>query len=80
MTRKKNVDVLTHADASAMTFGVVDKDHTIDAAPLQRPAECKVYENVFGGASENGLILGKPSMESHILDVPHSVVRVSPPR
>lgn len=56
-------------------FGVVDKDHTIDTHRLALPQETKSLPDVFGGASENGIIVGRPGLASSILDVPYSIAK-----
>ncbi|KAJ8664027.1 hypothetical protein O0I10_000305 [Lichtheimia ornata] len=56
-------------------FGVVDKDHTIDTHRVAMPQEAKSLPDVFGGASENGIIVGRPGLASSILDVPYSIAR-----
>lgn len=56
-------------------FGVVDKDHTVDTHRVAMPQEAKSLPDVFGGASENGIIVGRPGLASSILDVPYSIAR-----
>ncbi|KAI9490806.1 hypothetical protein BDB00DRAFT_836199 [Zychaea mexicana] len=65
-----------HVAAEKLAFGVVDQDHTIDAKPLQISDTPKVLSDVFGAASENGVIVGRPGLSSQILDVPYSVVKL----
>ncbi|KAI7852046.1 hypothetical protein BDC45DRAFT_485714 [Circinella umbellata] len=75
MKRRASDNVLVPAEK--MIFGVVDKDHTIDAKPIQLPDTPKVLLDVFGGASENGIIVGRPGLASQILDVPYSVAKLN---
>ena len=75
MKRRASDDV--HIPAEKMVFGVVYQDHTIDAKPIQLPDTPKVLLDVFGGASENGVIVGRPGLASQILDVPYSVAKLN---
>lgn len=57
-----------------IVFGVSSKDYTIDAAPVKIPNEATVILDVFGGVSENGVIVGRSKIASELLDVPFSKV------
>ncbi|KAI9264580.1 hypothetical protein EDC94DRAFT_539242 [Helicostylum pulchrum] len=57
-----------------IVFGVSSKDHTIDAAPVKIPKGASVISDVFGGVSENGVIVGRSNIPSEVLDVPFSKV------
>lgn len=57
-----------------IVFGVSSKDYTIDAAPVKIPTEASVVSDVFGGVSENGVIVGRSNIPSEVLDVPFSKV------
>ncbi|KAI9333227.1 hypothetical protein BD770DRAFT_402908 [Pilaira anomala] len=57
-----------------IVFGVSGKDYTIDAAPVKIPTEASVVSDVFGGVSENGVVVGRSNIPSEVLDVPFSKV------
>lgn len=57
-----------------IVFGVSSKDYTIDAAPVKIPEETLVIPGIFGGVSENGVIVGRSEIASELLDVPFSKV------
>lgn len=59
-----------------IVFGVIGKDHTIDATPVVIPEEATVIPDVFGGVSENGVVVGRGNTDSpsEVLDVPYSKV------
>lgn len=59
-------------DKDSATLAIVDRDQTIDASPIQLPEKGRLLEGIFGAASENGIILGRPGLPSQILDVPFS--------
>ncbi|KAI8887453.1 hypothetical protein K501DRAFT_330495 [Backusella circina FSU 941] len=61
-------------EESTIVLGVTDKDHTIDASPVQLPIEPIVDLDVFGGVSENGVVVGRKGVPSQVLDVPLSRV------
>lgn len=58
-------------------FGVVDKDHTLDMSPVKLPEHPKSLLGAFGGASENGIIVGKPNIPSQIVNVPYSTAKLT---
>ncbi|CEP14868.1 hypothetical protein [Parasitella parasitica] len=60
-----------------IVFGVSEKDHTIDASPVQIPDEANVVPDVFGAVSENGVIVGRSDIPTEILDVPFSKVTIN---
>lgn len=76
--RKKNLEFKNVSSdpvkKSHVALGVSGKDYTIDAAPVQIPYESELLHNVFGGVSENGVIVGRPNIPSEILDVPYSKI------
>jgi hypothetical protein len=57
-----------------IVFGVSGKDTTIDAAPVKIPEEASVIPDVFGGVSENGVVVGRNNIPTEVLDVPYSKV------
>ena len=59
-----------------ISFGVIGKDFTIDAAPVKIPEEATLLPDVFGAVSENGVILGRDNIPSEVLDVPYSKVTI----
>ncbi|KAG2201648.1 hypothetical protein INT47_003874 [Mucor saturninus] len=61
-------------ETNEIVFGVSSKDYTIDAAPVKIPKEALVIPGVFGGVSENGVIVGRSEIASELLDVPFSKV------
>ncbi|KAI8388614.1 uncharacterized protein BYT42DRAFT_560686 [Radiomyces spectabilis] len=62
------------ATEGKVVVGVVDKDATIDALPIKKSSEHQMIANVFGATSENGAIVGRPSLPTQILDVPYSQI------
>ncbi|CAO3699842.1 unnamed protein product [Rhizopus stolonifer] len=74
--RKKPYDdslnVLAPIDDGEILLGVEDKDHTIDIAPVKIPEESTIVRGTFGGTSENGIIVGRSSLATEVLDVPYS--------
>ncbi|RCH86909.1 hypothetical protein CU098_000118, partial [Rhizopus stolonifer] len=60
-----------------IVFGVSSKDYTIDSSPVQIPDEASVLPDVFGGVSENGVVVGRSNIPSEVLDVPFSKVMFS---
>ncbi|KAI7871472.1 hypothetical protein BDF14DRAFT_1761388 [Spinellus fusiger] len=80
--RKKGVTTTTSDNSMDVAecgvfFGVVDKEKTIDLFPVTIPAQAEALVDRAGGASENGVILGRPNLASQILDVPSSNVSLS---
>ncbi|KAI8990983.1 hypothetical protein BDF20DRAFT_908806 [Mycotypha africana] len=55
-----------------IALGVSGKDFTIDATVVEVPKEPKITTDVFGGVSENGIIVGRKSAPTQLLDVPYS--------
>ncbi|KAI9243906.1 hypothetical protein BDA99DRAFT_529700 [Phascolomyces articulosus] len=77
MKRRASDDNQPIVPGENMIVGVVDQDHTIDAKPIELPETSKVITDVFGGASENGVIVGRPGLSSQILNVPYSVAKLN---
>ncbi|OAD72214.1 hypothetical protein PHYBLDRAFT_147186 [Phycomyces blakesleeanus NRRL 1555(-)] len=75
-TQVANSDLLKSGKEDFLVLGVSDKDTTIDAFPVSPPSESQALVGVVGGSSENGVIVGKPGMQSQIMDVPYSKVTV----
>ncbi|KAI9027634.1 hypothetical protein CLU79DRAFT_717131 [Phycomyces nitens] len=73
-TKIANSDLLKPAKDDCLVLGVSDKDTTIDAFQVNIPPSGQAIVGVVGGSSENGVIIGKPGMQSQIMDVPYSKV------
>ncbi|KAG0745624.1 hypothetical protein G6F62_001653 [Rhizopus arrhizus] len=68
----KRLNILSNTDSNEILLSVGDKDHTIDMSPVQIPEKTTLVEDTFGGMSENGIIVGRSSLATQVLDVPYS--------
>ncbi|KAI9283138.1 hypothetical protein BY458DRAFT_495534 [Sporodiniella umbellata] len=60
------------ANDHEVILSVGDKEHTIDMSPIQVPEKATIVRDTFGGMSENGIIVGRSSLATQLLDVPYS--------
>lgn len=60
------------SDQNQMIYSVTDKDGTIEFSKSMKQDIESMLPAVFGGSSENGVLVGLPNQPTYVLDAPYS--------